>query len=160
VQLFGAFHIDLADLQCEREPKLVFGLADARKHNLRGRHACEASATKFTFTDHISAGAFGDKHADYGKMVVGFERIVQGDLETGIRECPGKGAVPLAHGSGAIDPHRRANGIGDGVQWDRLQHEPVKRMHRQMRARGQQFSDVRISRVSAWGTQCHPPTLP
>ena len=139
VQLLGAFHVDLRDILGQRQPQLAFALADAREHDPFGGDAGLARAAKLAFADDIGAGALGREQPQHREPVVRLHRVVDVRIQPGIGQRSGEHAIAPAHGGRRIDPDRRADVIGDGVQRHVVDQHAVHRVHRKVRPRRDQL---------------------
>ena len=147
VQLLGAFHVDLRDVLGECEPQFAFALADAGEHDAIGRNAGLARAAKFALADHVGAGALAREQAQHREPVVRLHRVVDVRIEPGVGQRAGEHAIAPAHGGRRIDPDRRADVIGDGVERHVVDHQPVHRMHGEVRPRRDQLGGSWFGRI-------------
>ena len=154
VQLLGAFHVDLRDVLGERQPQFALALADAREHDAVGRDAGRARAAQLALADDVGAGALGREQPQHGEPVVRLHRVVDVRIQAGVRQRAGEHTIAPAHGGRRIDPDRRADVIGDGVERHVVDHQSVHRVHREMRPRRDQLGGGGFGRVWAKG-RCH-----
>ena len=147
VQFLGAFHVDLRDVLGECQSQLAFALADAREHDSVSRDAGLARAVKLAFADDIGACALGREQAQHREPVVRLHRVMHVPVEAGVGQRAGEHAIAPAHGGRRIDPDRRADVIGDGVQRHVVDQHAVHRMHGEMRPRRDQLGDRGFGRV-------------
>ena len=139
VELLGAFDIDLRDVLGEREAQFALRLADAGEHDAVRRNAGGAGAAEFALADHVGAKAFAAEQVQHRQPVVRLHRVMHMRVQRGVVQRGPQCLRAAAHGGGGIHPARRADGFGDAAQGDAVQAQPVHRMHRELRARGDQF---------------------
>ena len=96
-----------------------------------GRDAGLARAAQLAFADHIGAGALGREQPQHREPVVRLHRVVDVRIQSGVGQRAGEHAIASAHGGRRIDPDRRADVIGDGIQRHVVDQQPVHRMHRE-----------------------------
>ena len=86
------------------------------------------------------------------ELVVRLHRVVDVRIEAGVGERPGEQAIARARMAGCrIHPDRRAHRIGDGVQRHVVDHQPVHRVHGQMRPCRDQFGGGGVRGVGGSG---------
>ncbi len=117
-QLRHRFDVELRDPGIERQDHLVAALADAREHDLPGRHAGCQRALQLAARDHLGAGARRGQRPDHGEIAVRLERIAEHHLLPGERleEAPDPGP----HAGRGIDVGGRADRSRDRRQRHRL----------------------------------------
>ena len=155
-QLLGAFHVDLRDVLGERQPQFAFALADAREHDAVGRDACRAGAAQLALADDVGAGALGREQPQHREPVVRLHRVMDVRIQAGIRQRSREHPATPAHGRRRIDPDRRADAIGDGVERHIVDHQPVHRVHREMRPRCDQLGGGGIGCIGGGGSGHDP----
>ena len=152
VELLGAFHVDLRDVLGQCEPQLAFALADAREHDPVGGDAGLARAAKLAFADDIGAGALGCEQPQHREPVVRLHRVMDVRIQSGVGQRSGEHAVTPAHGGRRVDPDRRADVIGDGIQRHVVDQQAVHRMHGKMRPRRDQLGGGGFGRIGRGGS--------
>ena len=110
-ELVFRFDVELMNARIQSRRHLVRRLADAGENDLVRRDTGPEAALHLAAGHHIHARAQFAEQADYGKVRIGFQSVIDRDRET--RERPLQGAIPRGHSGFGINVDGAAHIFGD-----------------------------------------------